>query len=379
MVSRDPGESNRTATTLELLYDLCFVVAVAQASAGLHHGIADGRVAHSIAGFGLVFFAIWWAWMGFTWFASAFDTDDVPYRVTVLVQIFGTLVLAAGVPRAFEHTDYGLVTAGYAVMRVGLVTQWLRAALTPSPRRWTALRYAIGITVCQTGWIALLALPAHDWVYGWFVLAPLEIAVPVWAEACAPTTWHPHHIAERYGLMTIIVIGESVLSTTVAIQTALDSGHLTGGLVSVIAGAPLVFFSMWWLYFARPHHTRLRSFRQAFFWGYVHYFVFASAAAVGAGVAVAVDHATDHGAIGDFAAGLALAIPAATFLAALWLAQVRGEPGTGRVTAAFAVCAGLLLAGPLVTPSPLAPGLLLAALTAWAISCQPRRAADSVD
>ena len=105
MSARDPAESHRAATPLELLYDLCFVVAIAQAAASLHHAMAEGHAAQGLLGFMLVFFAIWWAWMGFAWFASAFDTDDVPYRLKVLVQIVGVLVLAAGVKRAFEHQE----------------------------------------------------------------------------------------------------------------------------------------------------------------------------------------------------------------------------------------------------------------------------------
>ena len=49
----------------------------------------------------MVFFAIWWAWMNFTWFASAYDNDDVPYRLLTFVQIAGVLILAAGVAAAF--------------------------------------------------------------------------------------------------------------------------------------------------------------------------------------------------------------------------------------------------------------------------------------
>lgn len=97
MRSRDPQEHPRAATPLELLYDLCFVV-------------AEGRPVQGVIGYLLVFFAIWWAWMGFTWFASAFDTDDPLYRLKVLLQMTGVLVLAAGVPRAFNDTDFSLIT-----------------------------------------------------------------------------------------------------------------------------------------------------------------------------------------------------------------------------------------------------------------------------
>src|SRR6187402_3508026 len=79
MRARSPHEPHRAATPLELLFDLVFVVAIAQAAAGLHHSIAEAHVLAGLAGYLMVFFAIWWAWMNFTWFASAYDCDDVPY------------------------------------------------------------------------------------------------------------------------------------------------------------------------------------------------------------------------------------------------------------------------------------------------------------
>jgi low temperature requirement protein LtrA len=244
MLPRDPREPHRVATPLELLYDLCFVVAIAQASAGLHHSLSEGHAGAGLLGFAMVFFAIWWAWMGFTWFASAFDTDDVLYRTLVLIQIFGLLVIAAGVPRGFADRDFTGMAVGYAVMRVGLVAQWLRAAGANPSLRTTALRYAAGLCLCQLGWLGLLALPPAQASYGWLLLVPAELLVPVWAEAAGPTPWHPHHIAERYGLMTIIVLGESVLAATLAIQSALDAGHPTRALVGTILGTPLILFSM---------------------------------------------------------------------------------------------------------------------------------------
>lgn len=93
-MGRDPGEPHRTATSLELLFDLCFVIAVAQASASLSTAVTGGHYITGSLRFALVFFTIWWAWMNFTWFASAYDPDDVPYRLTVLVQITGSLILA---------------------------------------------------------------------------------------------------------------------------------------------------------------------------------------------------------------------------------------------------------------------------------------------
>ena len=151
MSARGPDEANRASTPLELFFDLCFVVAVAQASDSLVHTLARGEIATSLVGYTTVFFAIWWAWMNFTWFASAYDNDDVPYRLAVLVQIVGVLILAAGVPRAFGKHDLSVIATGYAVMRVSLVALWLRAAREDRDRRRTDVRYAVGVSVCMIG------------------------------------------------------------------------------------------------------------------------------------------------------------------------------------------------------------------------------------
>lgn len=328
---------------------------------------------HGVVGFGLVFFAIWWAWMGFAWFASAFDTDDTLYRVKAFVQIVGILVLAAGVPRAFENRDFSLITFGYAIMRLGLIAQWLRAAYATNTARQTAYRYAVGIAVLQLGWLALLAVPIGWWIYGWMVLAPLELLVPWWAEKAGETTWHPHHIAERYGLFTIIVIGESVLAATVAIQSAIDLGEAPRELVAVIVGAPVILFTMWWLYFSRPAHTLLTSSRAAFAWGYGHFFVFSSAAGVGSGLAVLVDHATGEARTSAFWVGQSLAIPVATFLVSVWLVHVR-RSSVGRFEPlAFLVASLLVLAAPLTNSPAIVIATLLLLLTAVSVLSSTHR------
>ncbi|MPZ17722.1 MAG: low temperature requirement protein A [Luteitalea sp.] len=360
MVARSASEPHRPATTLELFFDLCFVVAVAQASSALHHALAENHVGHGVVGFLLVFFAIWWAWMNFTWFASAYDTDDVPYRVATLIMIAGALVLAAGVPRAFASSDFAIITLGYIIMRVALVANWLRAARSDVARRSTALRYAAGVSVLQVGWALRLTLPDHWLLPGFLVLAAGELLVPVFAERAATTTWHPQHIAERYGLFTIIVLGESVLAAAVAVQSALDAGHNTNLLTLAAAGAVIVF-SMWWLYFDEPAHELLTSLTASLRWGYGHYLIFASAAASGAGLAVAVDYHTGDAHIPAAAAGYATALPVATYLFAVWMMQIRPRGRPPAVTA-YPVIAALVVATPF-GPSPIhLIALLLAVL-----------------
>ena len=216
MRARSPDEKPRASTPLELLFDLVFVVAVAFAGAGLHHALAEGHVIHGLQSYGTVFAIIWWAWMNFSWFASAYDTDDVRYRLTVFVQLFGALVIAAGVPSVFEGRLV-IVTAGYTLMRVGTVAQWLRAAKSDPARRVTSMRYAKGIVLVQLCWIANLFLVSYTGLSTFVLFFVFELLIPVWAERPAQTSWHAEHIAERYGLFTIIVLGETILSASSAL------------------------------------------------------------------------------------------------------------------------------------------------------------------
>ncbi|MFC5722044.1 low temperature requirement protein A [Streptomyces gamaensis] len=326
MHARGRGEAHRAATPLELFFDLCFVVAVAQAGRQLVHALAEGHPGHGIPGYLMMFFAVWWAWMNFSWFSSAYDTDDVPYRVVTLVQMAGVLVLAAGVPRAFDRGDFTVVWFGYLVMRLAMVAQWLRAALSAEgEERRTALRYAGGVALCQVGWLGLLLLPSHAKPWVFLVMAVCEMSVPVFAEHRQQTGWHPHHIAERYGLFTIIVLGETVSAATVAVQSAVDEHGALGLLLPIAGGGLLLIFAAYWIYFAVPIHLHLASNRQAFLWGYGHYLVFGSAAAIGAGIEVAIEEAAGKAHIATFAASAAVTVPAALFMLTVWLIHSRHQ------------------------------------------------------
>ncbi|MFG3660193.1 low temperature requirement protein A [Streptomyces sp. NPDC047706] len=319
LTARRRDEVHRGATPLELFFDLCFVVAVAQAGIELVHSVAESHAGEGILSYAMVFFAIWWAWMNFSWFASAYDNDDALYRVVTLVQIAGVLVLAAGISRAFETRDFLLVLLGYVVMRLAMATQWLRAARSAQgAERTTALRYAGGVLLCQAGWCGLVLLPQHARPWLFLVMVVLELCVPLYAERSRPTTWHPHHIAERYGLFTIIVLGESIAAATIAVKTGADENDALGELLPIAAGGLLIVFSAWWIYFMAPVHGRLRSNRQSFVWGYGHYLIFASAAAIGAGLEVAVEQAVGTAHISTLSASAAVTLPTALYLLTVW-------------------------------------------------------------
>ncbi|GAA0471717.1 low temperature requirement protein A [Streptomyces sp. NPDC046215] len=345
MTARGRGEKHRAATPLELFFDLCFVVAVAQAGRQLVHALAEGHPESGIPGYLMTFFAIWWAWVNFSWFSSAYDTDDVPYRVVTLVQMAGVLILAAGVPRAADDGNFAVVWLGYLVMRLALVTQWLRAAHSSTgEERRAALRYAAGVSLCQVGWLGLLFLPLHARPWLFLGMAIVEMAVPAFAEHRYTTGWHPHHIAERYGLFTIIMLGETVLAATTAVQSALDEDEALGTLLPIAGGGLLIIFAAYWIYFAVPIHLHLVSNRQAFLWGYGHYFVFGSAAAVGAGIEVAIEETIGKAHISAFAAASAVTVPTALFMFSVWAIHSRHHKRTLAQQLVLPVSAVLVLA-----------------------------------
>ncbi|HZV25191.1 MAG TPA: low temperature requirement protein A [Acidothermaceae bacterium] len=378
---RDPAEAHRVASPLELFTDLCFVVAISQAASSLHVHLSEGHGSRGIVGFAMVFFAIFWAWLNFSWFASAYDNDDVGYRLLTLLHVLGSLVLAAGIPGMVDG-DFALGVLGYLIMRSSLVVQWLRVAGDDPPRRATARRYATGIVVVQLCWVCFIFLP-HSLEVPAFSLGVVgELLVPAWAERAGITPWHPHHIAERYSLFYIIVLGETVLSTTVAIQQALTAHELHAGLISVIAGGVLIVFSIWWLYFSRNNGEALarvhdRYNHDTFFWGYGHYFLFASGAAIGAGLAVRVDVWRHNSASSHLETAFAVTVPVALVLATMWTICARLHDKSRQTSVAFGLAVLLVLAAT-VTPVPeLAAGVVCAGLLAFELVKQPMSSAAS--
>ncbi|WP_030341628.1 low temperature requirement protein A [Streptomyces sp. NRRL S-1022] len=376
LTARGRDEAHRVASPLELFFDLCFVVAIAQAGVQLVHAVAAGHPGEGILDYAMAFFAIWWAWMNFSWFASAYDNDDALYRVVTLLQVAGVLVLAAGISQAAAHQDFLLVWLGYLIMRLAMSWQWLRAARSATGgERTTALRYAYGVLLCQVGWLGLVLLPqpARPWVF--LVMAVAELCVPLYAEKAQETSWHPHHIAERYGLFTIIVLGETIAAATVAVKSGVDEHDALGELLPIAAGGLLIVFSAWWIYFVVPIHGHLRSSRRAFVWGYGHYLVFASAAAIGAGLEVAVEQAVGTAHISALSASAAVTLPTALYLLTVWALHSRHfKVGLAQqlvlpVTALLVICCtflrtwGVLAAG-LVSAAAVATGVALTTRTA---------------
>ncbi len=156
---------------------------------------------------------------------------------------------------------------------------------------------------------------------GIVALALLDLAIPIWAERSGrPTPWHPEHIAERYGLFTIIVLGECVLASSSAVQLAMAAGEVSVSLLAVALGGLLLVFALWWSYFKHPAEIdRSLSLRQAVAWGYSHYVVFAAIAALGAGLQVAIDATHEEVALSPTGVALTVAIPVIVYTVAMGL------------------------------------------------------------
>ena len=325
MAGHDPDEQHRAATPLEGLLDLTFATSFGLAAAQFAHVLSDGQYAAALIGFGFASFAICWAWINFSWFSSAYDTDDWIFRLITMVQMIGVLVLAMGLPRMFasvqhgEHLDNSIMVLGYVIMRVAMVSQWLRASRQNPSRRRACLTYALAISVAQIGWVIQILVDTSVAVTVLLtcVLALIELAGPVIAERKdGGTPWHAHHIAERYSLFALIALGEGVVGTVAALSAVVEAqGWSLDAVLVCIAGIGLTF-GLWWIYYLLPSAPVLHAHRErAFVWGYGQMIVVASIVATGAGLQVAA-HSIEHQShIGALATLLCAAIPVSLFLA----------------------------------------------------------------
>jgi low temperature requirement protein LtrA len=271
----------RHATWLELFLDLVFVVAIAELGTSFaHHVTARGFLIY----LGL-FVPIVWAWAGFTFYATRFDTDDLVYRALTLLGMFGVAVLATTVPAAFEGAGNGFALA-YACIRIVIVLLYVRARRhVPESRRlanWFIGMFSVAIVL----WLVSLAI-GSPWKYVWWAVALAhELGAP-------PRAWrmmrnapiHPSHIPERFGLLTIIVLGEAVIAVvigTVNVSWTVLSG--TTAFAGFLAAA-----SLWWIYFEYLDSSVVgRDVLRGMTFVYAHFLVVIGIAAMGVGVRLAV-------------------------------------------------------------------------------------------
>ena len=316
-LARDNNEKGRVATPLELFYDLIFVVAIAKLATSFHHAISNNDISHGTISYLTMFLMIWWAWTGYTWFASAYGNNSNVFKIATLWQMVGALIIASGVKKGF-HGDYTLILIGYIVIRISAIYLWIQAAKSNPLLRMNAYRYALGIFLCQIAWIVwwYASLNPLGIIFLWIC----EFFVPYYAESSRQLSpYHPKHIEERYGLLAIIVLGETILASINGISAL--SEHFSIDLLLVNIGTVLTIFGAWWIYFMVEINDKLYEKNSTFLWGYSHYFVFASLAAMGALVGVNIDVLTHHASISLEMSHILFATTMSIYFLSLWVSK----------------------------------------------------------
>jgi low temperature requirement protein LtrA len=299
-------QDDRRATWLELFFDLVFVAAVGQLANSLS---AEPTAARFFEFLGL-FVPIWWAWMGFTFYANRFDTDDLPYRLLTLAAMFGVAAMATTVPSVFEGATTGFALA-YVSVRTILLILYARASRHVPEARRLARKFLGGFGGAVLLWLASLAFAA-PWAYVvWGLALTIELLTPIPAwRLLRDAPVHPRHLPERFGLLTLIVLGESVFAVVIGVsKVSWDAGSAGAAASGFIVAAAL-----WWIYFDFLGEGALTA--RGIFGGltytYMNYFLVVGLAALGAGVKLAVFAAGGNDRYDDtqwiLCAGLALAM-----------------------------------------------------------------------
>jgi low temperature requirement protein LtrA len=275
-------EEERRATWLELFFDLVFVAAVSQ----LANALAAQPTTTRFFEFLGVFVPVWWAWMGFTFYANRFDTDDLPYRLLLLCAMFGVAVLATTIPSVLDGATQGFPLA-YVAVRLVLIALYARASRHVPEARALVRVFLAAFSLAVVIWLLSLTLDA-PWAYVfWGIALAIELGAPIRAWRFLPDApVDRRHLPERFGLLTLIVLGESVLAVVLGVsKISWDAGSAAAAAMGFLVAAAL-----WWIYFDFLDEGALTA--RGIFGGltytYMNYFVVVGLAALGAGVKLAI-------------------------------------------------------------------------------------------
>ncbi len=276
------GQQVHRVGWLELFYDLVYVATIIQLGNALSAHVS-GVGALAFVG---VFVPVWWSWLGMSYYSNRFAIDDLVHRVMVLAQMAGVSAMAVAVPRVLEgeHAPFALA---YAWARAVLALMYLRTALQEPTARRMAGRFAAGFIAASVLWAASAWVAAPTCFVLWGVAIALSFVAPI-SEASHQMLeeYSPDlgHLAERFGLLTIIVLGESFVKVLgAAAQHGMDApaGMLAGfGLI--------VTCSLWWLYFDEIEHGLRPGFAWSRAWIYAHLPLTAAITALGVGLKKAI-------------------------------------------------------------------------------------------
>ncbi len=232
---------HRSATWLELFYDLVFVVAVAALG---HRLLVDHSWPGVVTFFGL-FIPLWWSWATFTFYADRYDTDDLGQRLLAVAQMIAIALMAASI--SGDAADSTIAFAiSFLVARVILLIMYLRAYRHVESTRPLVRGYLIGFAAGAVPWILSVWVP-EPWRYAlWAIGLAIDFAPPyVMRRAQARAPLSVSHLPERFGLFTILVLGESIAAVVAGISAIGWEFDATMGAIIGVATAT----GLWWLYF----------------------------------------------------------------------------------------------------------------------------------
>ncbi len=233
------AEREQRVTPLELLFDLVFVFALTQVTEFMSHDLTWPGVGRGM----LVLAALWWAWTGYAWLTNTLEPEEGRVRAGMFGAMAAMLVAALAVPGAFED-DAVLFGVAYVIVRLlNLVLYAIAGKRDPDFLR-ALVRFA------PTATIGPVLILAAGFVEGGAQVALWVLALAVIYSGALigrGQGWRisPAHFAERYGLIVIIALGESV----VAIGVGAAGDPLTAGLVSAAILGVVVIAALWWSYF----------------------------------------------------------------------------------------------------------------------------------
>jgi low temperature requirement protein LtrA len=278
-------------TWLELFFDLVFVAAVAQVAEPLREHYDVGELARLAP----LLLLIWWAWTGRTMFATRFGADDSVQRALTVLEMFAIAVMAANARDSLTSRSSAGFAAAYAGVRVILLIHYMRASYVLEARA-LATAHLAGHGLAAALWLVSAVLPVTPRTMVWMAAFALDLATP-WAAVAhnVRTPPHPAHLPERFGLFTLILLGESVVAVMKGIESQ-ENWSVTAA-ASALVGMGILFV-IWWLYFDRVGaageqwvRTKADGVRQQV-WSYAHYPLYLSIVIIGVGIQRMVTAAT---------------------------------------------------------------------------------------
>lgn len=338
----------RKVSWLELFFDLVFVVVLARLAHDLAHH-PDGK---HVVDFVLLFAAVFWSWNAFTYYIERFESGGVEQRFFVFTAMATVGALAVWTEGGLGAHYTGFAWAYIAVRSVNVV-QWIRAAIHVLDFRPTAIRFVGGFLIAAALLVLAIDLDGDTrrLVFAAAVLIDVLTPVVTLKQQSTLPRLSTSKFPERFGLFTILVLGESIVGVIVGVSEINEAGHL--GVGQIVDGAFGLFIGvgLWWIYFdfiaRRPPKPSLGP---TLTWVYLHLLTLAAITATGAAISLAISESVEHGLEGAVRHLLTGAVAAAVAgMAALELTLYRavGEPTQPIISPAIkaAVAAGILLLG----------------------------------